>query len=401
MRLIVLFLLATSSISTFAQTTQIETSELVFTFPSGGGNGQLGLNIDRIGDSENPSNAAGLLSDGQSWFIRDSVNRRIVITSSSFESLGQFPIGNVNFTRLWIDVDFVVGGMNGTGPDKFWNTTIIDRRGQIQKNVVLSFDGFLKNWEAYYYLFHVGNVLFFQRGNGNYFWVTLGLDSPSTSTKPQLFLNGNMQTELQKESPGRFYWSGLYLLDGNQLISRSSLMVFNFFKTLPNFDFEKFPFLPDLAYTPLPNGRSLFLSSREFFFFDKTGRSTSHYVLPVDAEYSPSSSLSPAADGYVYYFHVDKKNVETLLFRIGPFPELKLDYQGRGATLNDDNVNLREEASVKSAAVTKLAKGTPVRILNQTDKPETFAGQKDVWYQVRLWDRTEGWVFGAFLDVDK
>ena len=50
-------------------------------------------------------------------------------------------------------------------------------------------------------------------------------------------------------------------------------------------------------------------------------------------------------------------------------------------------------------AVTKLAKGTPVRILGQTDKPETIAGQKGLWYQVRLWDRTEGWVFGAFLDV--
>ena len=85
------------------------------------------------------------------------------------------------------------------------------------------------------------------------------------------------------------------------------------------------------------------------------------------------------------------------MYRIGPYQDLLL---GKSVVI-DDHVNIRKDPSTQAAILMQIGRGTSVFVLGQTDKPETIAGKSAVWYHVRLWDRTEGWVFGAFLDIAK
>lgn len=64
------------------------------------------------------------------------------------------------------------------------------------------------------------------------------------------------------------------------------------------------------------------------------------------------------------------------------------------ATVNDNGVNLRSEASTSGDIVTTLSNGDVVTVLGASQEADGF-----VWWPVRLEDGTEGWIVEDYLDL--
>ncbi len=366
--------------------------EVVASFPRGSGPNQLGLESRLATSGEYLSEATGLGFDGNRFYVTDGVNSRILVLDNTCAPVASKPIERGVLANLWVDSSLIATGWNPAGPDKFWLTTIIDKKDFSKPPVTIEAEHFLKDYELYGYLGLIGGIAYFQGENGEYFGVRINSNGALSSA--EVVLENGLRHEFESVKQARFRWEGGQFFDHDQLISSSRKVFGPFLKGLPEFNVTSAGPYTSSRFFPLPNGNYLLTYAGSCRVFDTSGRKVITEVLDYSA-----SQFAPSPDGYLYFLHPDYDNNKTDLMRLGPYPEVRLDYHGRGGTVNDDTVNLREEANVKSMAVTKLAKGTPVRILGQTDKPETIAGQKGLWYQVRLWDRTEGWVFGAFLDV--
>lgn len=64
------------------------------------------------------------------------------------------------------------------------------------------------------------------------------------------------------------------------------------------------------------------------------------------------------------------------------------------ATVNDDGVNVRSEASTSGDVVATLSDGDVVTVLGDTEEADDYG-----WVPVRLDDGTEGWVVEDYLDL--
>ncbi|MDQ3541621.1 MAG: sortase [Chloroflexota bacterium] len=64
------------------------------------------------------------------------------------------------------------------------------------------------------------------------------------------------------------------------------------------------------------------------------------------------------------------------------------------ATINDNGVNLRSEASTAGEVVMTLSQGDVVTVLGDSQEADGF-----VWWPVRLDDGTEGWVVDDYIDL--
>ncbi|MDA3849919.1 MAG: SH3 domain-containing protein [Spirochaetaceae bacterium] len=56
-------------------------------------------------------------------------------------------------------------------------------------------------------------------------------------------------------------------------------------------------------------------------------------------------------------------------------------------------------ATSNSTVVGTLAQGTSVEILGQSATEETIGSNTGYWYRVKTSDGLDGWVFGAFLEL--
>ncbi len=64
------------------------------------------------------------------------------------------------------------------------------------------------------------------------------------------------------------------------------------------------------------------------------------------------------------------------------------------ATVNDNGVNVRSEASTAGEVVATLSQGDVVTVLGDSQEADGF-----VWWPVRLEDGTEGWVVDDYIDL--
>jgi hypothetical protein len=62
----------------------------------------------------------------------------------------------------------------------------------------------------------------------------------------------------------------------------------------------------------------------------------------------------------------------------------------------DDNVNVRENPSVSSRVITRLAESTEIHAVEETVDTFTVDGQTARWYHIA--EPVEGWIFGAWLE---
>ena len=69
------------------------------------------------------------------------------------------------------------------------------------------------------------------------------------------------------------------------------------------------------------------------------------------------------------------------------------------AVLNDSNVRVREKPELNSTVLTKINKGDKVQVIEQ-GKKEKIDSMEASWYKVVLENKTEGWVYGYYLDFE-
>jgi hypothetical protein len=70
--------------------------------------------------------------------------------------------------------------------------------------------------------------------------------------------------------------------------------------------------------------------------------------------------------------------------------------------VNDDNVRIRTLPSIKySKIITKLDKGTPIRVVGELDETETIDGEEYRWLRVFLSNGSEGWVYGKYISFSE
>lgn len=397
MKQICLLLVGMVMLSAFSQTSKEIIPEIAHQFSKGKANDQLGMLNGYAEDSFYA--AGGLTTDGDDFYILDHINSRILVLTDQFKYKGEFPGAHlIPVANIWLDSDYLVGGIAGE-PDESRYMFYIARRTTENGMVPLRLSQFLKDYDRFDFLCHVENVLVFQDEFGKYFGIDIA--GVASGKEAKLVSEDDLRERLLKLHDERYSFKDGLLFYNNILLSRASSSAYGFMSSLSSFDAKAYSYLSDARFIPLPNGRFLYSDFREIWIFDTNGKLMRYAIFPNNPEYYRGSDFTPSPDGYIYYLHADFKNKQTIVYRLGPYPELKLDYGGTGGTINDDHVNIRENPTTKSAVLSQVNKGTPTRVLDKTDKPETIGGQTAVWYKVRLWDRTEGWVFGAFLDVAK
>jgi hypothetical protein len=124
----------------------------------------VGLNLAG-GDADTVFHAGDIVSDGMLFYLLDSLNERILVLSKDLKPIGEMSGYSKYLGSIWIDSDYLVGGRNVVGPDKFVNTFFFDRHAMSSKPRVLVKSGVLGNYVTYAYLCHFGNILVFQDDN--------------------------------------------------------------------------------------------------------------------------------------------------------------------------------------------------------------------------------------------
>jgi len=69
------------------------------------------------------------------------------------------------------------------------------------------------------------------------------------------------------------------------------------------------------------------------------------------------------------------------------------------ARINDSNVRMRQKPDLNGAVISQLSKKTPVTVLEVTPSKARINNAEAPWYLVRTWEGCQGWVFGAFVDI--
>jgi hypothetical protein len=387
----------------FCQSVREIQPEIVHTFASGSSGNSLGMNaLAKSSGADNDSGPRDLSVDYDFIYILDNVNNRIVKLSKKYQFIASYESDCYGLSKIWLGPTYIVAGRNVFGADSlkgiFYFANATDNPIVVRG---LNEEDFHNSDNSDYDLIsQINNILYFQNQRGAYFG--LRLSNMDDRSLPEFLKENDLRVEFKKKSTSRFDWNGEYFFDHGTLISASLNTVLKYFNGLPGFDSSRYSFLNAASrLVPLPSETYIFFGSRDFYFFDKNGKNLDSSIIPDQDRFFPTSQFVPAPDGYIYYLHSDFQNEKTLLYRIGPYPEIKLGYGGNSGTINDNLVNVRENHNLEAAVLCQLNRGSSVGIIDKTTLSEKINGQTSVWYKVRLWNRTEGWVFGAFLDVPK
>jgi hypothetical protein len=375
--------------------------ELVKTFPIGDKKGELGIANPKEEDyGGGPGSAFTLVPLSAGWLIHDNVNSSFVLYDRHWNEIFR---KNIDYSST-LQIESCNGGLLfwcGVGYGRQFGGSVFwySKNFKIFKTVKVNLTDFSNSRQNFSFIFRYKDVLIFQNiadrslGLPGIYFGIKGL--ATTKDEAQTYLDGKQVRALLADPENtRYKFQGNMILDEGQLVSIGSNELRRYFG-----NDQVWTHSPFRSPEALANG--CYYSLHYPFAVairDEHGGALVVKRLLVDPSDTISySNLFPAPDGYLYQLRGDYAHKETDLYRIGPYPEIKLDYHGKGGTISTDQVNLRESPSLNSDVISQLSKDTPVRILDQTKTPETIAGQTAIWYKVRLWDRTEGWVFGAFL----
>ena len=81
----------------------------------------------------------------------------------------------------------------------------------------------------------------------------------------------------------------------------------------------------------------------------------------------------------------------------GPYPTILYEVTYSGI-ITDNGVRLRDSPGTAGNILKTMKKGQQCTVLEHSKTRQTIDGVKECWYKIRLSDKSEGWVFGAWLD---
>jgi hypothetical protein len=176
----------------------------------------------------------------------------------------------------------------------------------------------------------------------------------------------------------------------------------------------------NLSYLGVDSNKNAYWSmgANEALVFDSTGNMIETFVA---RGYSANSNLKLHPSGTMYqsgayakFFAVDNvwdARAEKLWQQgidppkpladvsLGTFQiPVGLWWQGK---LNESNVRIRALPNLNGDIIGSINKGTTVTILETTPEKMKIDKMEAPWFLVRTWEGVQGWVFGAFVDIQK
>ena len=375
--------------------------ELVKVFPAGSKPEELGVLNPNTSDDD-PTSCEEVSWAQGSWWILDNVNGRVIRYDKDWHIIKIYHYGEPYHFNLVL----LRGGIllvNGYGFMRpiggvYWMSFHDEKLHSID----LKLQQFVHSLQSYAFLFQYKDVLIFQNESQSYppesasYFGIRGL-ATDKNEKQSYLDDAQVRGLLADPANKRYRLEGDVAFDTSQALFGDTQSVKRYFASIASETWIDALGVVRGKFA-LANGNYLLSEWGFVLICNKNGNTLVQWITKEKYQNAISyTNFFPAPDGYLYQLRGDYAHKETRLYRLGPFPELELGYHGRGGTVNNDQVNLREGPSTSSKVITQLDKGTPVRILDQTKKSETIAGETAIWYKVRLWDRTEGWIFGAFL----
>lgn len=97
----------------------------------------------------------------------------------------------------------------------------------------------------------------------------------------------------------------------------------------------------------------------------------------------------PPRSGWKYLQASDWGNIRTLIF-----------YPTTG-TINESDINFRKGPDLGAKIIGTLNSGERVRVIGRSNHEESIGPDWDYWYMVRRVDGTEGWLYGAFVNLSE
>lgn len=110
----------------YSQTKKQVTPELVYVFETGKEKGQLGL--AEYQDPELILSSAAIIYNAKNYYILDNINGRLLKFSNTFIQIEENKNINSGLSRLWLDSNYLVGGLNMIG--LIWQKKIFYMIGQ-------------------------------------------------------------------------------------------------------------------------------------------------------------------------------------------------------------------------------------------------------------------------------
>ena len=146
----------------------------------------------------------------------------------------------------------------------------------------------------------------------------------------------------------------------------------------------------------------------------KSGKTKNGYLYDLEI----TATISKADEGYIVWYPCEffVYNLD-YCFRINFYARNK-DYQKEldnfikiidtvkfpitiNGIMNDDNVRIREEPNLKSRTLGKVNKNDKVQILGSTVSTMKIENMDNKWYKILLSDNSIGWIYGAYVDLEK
>ena len=111
-------------------------------------------------------------------------------------------------------------------------------------------------------------------------------------------------------------------------------------------------------------------------------------------------SIDPA--GRIYFFDADVNRKVYELKRVENtwWADLGVDKRTVGV-VTENRVRIREKPNTAGAIVGYVYENEYAWVLDQSKETETIGGSTAPWMKVRMSDGREGWMFGAFIDIQK
>lgn len=166
---------------------------------------------------------------------------------------------------------------------------------------------------------------------------------------------------------------------------------------------------PEAGYKPFPTAKAGFYY---YGIIDPWQKKAVFRALPTGRGVAPKATANSFGNvglprsvdpqGNIYFFEVDVPGKQFVLNQLKNdwWEELKVRDRTVGV-VTDNRLRLRDKPNTQGEVLGFLYENEVALILETSAKAETIAGKTASWYRIEMPDGRKGWVFGAFIDIQK